>query len=73
MDYNVENLTKRIQKSKNRKKTVTNIIYSVLIVFFIINIVFVIQNILNSNKVPNLFGYKTFSIVTRKYGTNNRN
>lgn len=73
MDYNVEKLTKKIQKSKKRKRTLNNCICIILIVFFIVNIIFVIQNMVNPNKVPNLFGYKTFSIVTRKYETNNRN
>lgn len=64
MKYNVDNLTKKITKSKNRKKVLSSVIYLVLILFLIINIILVLQSTFNSQKVPNLFGYKTFSIIT---------
>lgn len=64
MKYNVDDLTKKIKKSKNRKKVLSSIIYLVLIIFLILNIILVLQSTFNSQKVPNLFGYKTFSIVT---------
>lgn len=70
MRYNVEDLEKRIQKNKNRKKILSTIIYIILVVFLIINTIFVMQTIVNSQKVPSIFGYKSFSIVTRKHGTN---
>lgn len=71
MKYSIENLTKKIEKNKNRKKIVSNLIYIVLVFFLIINIILVVQSLFNSQKEPNLFGYKCFSIITRKYGTNN--
>lgn len=71
MRYNTEDLSKRIEKKKKRKKLINNIIYIILIFFFIINIIILIQNTTNPKKIPNLFGFKTFSIVSRKYGTYN--
>lgn len=71
MRYNADDLSKKIEKKKKRKKLINNVIYFVLIFFFIINIIILIQNTANPKKVPNFFGYKSFSIVSRKYGTYN--
>lgn len=64
MKYNEEKLSKKIQNSKTRKTVISNVIYVILIVALIINIVLVFQTMINTQKVPNLFGYKSFSIVT---------
>jgi len=68
MRYNVDDLSKRIGKKKNRKKRIGQIIYIVLVFFFIINIALVLQSTFNPKKVPNILGYKAFTIITRKYG-----
>ena len=65
MKYNVDNLSKKIKKSKARKRVISNIIYVILIILLTINIFLVLQSTFNSQKVPNIFGYKTFSIITR--------
>ena len=70
MKYNIDNLTKKIQKSKKRTKVISFFIYSILTIYLIINIIMVVQTTINPEKVPSILGYKSFSIITRKYGTN---
>lgn len=65
MNYNTEDLSRKIEKKKKRKKIINNVIYCILIFFFIINIIILIQNTANPKKVPNFFGYKSFSIISR--------
>lgn len=64
MKYNVENLSERIKKKKNRKKIISNTFFVILVLFLIFNIIIVVQTTFNSKKVPNIFGYKAFSITT---------
>ena len=64
MKYNEEKISKKIKNSKTRKRVISNIIYVVLVTALIINLVLAFQTLINPQKVPNLFGYKSFSIVT---------
>lgn len=64
MKYNQNKLSKKIENSKTRKTVISNIIYVILVLALIINIVLVFQSMINTQKVPNLFGYKSFSITT---------
>ena len=64
MDYNVENLTKKISKSKKRKNIINNFAYVILIIYLVINVILIIQTTITPKKVPSIFGYKTFSIVS---------
>lgn len=64
MKYNQAELSKKIESSKTRKRVISNSIYIILVIALIINIVLVFQTMINTQKVPNLFGYKSFSITT---------
>lgn len=64
MKYNQDELSKKIESSKTRKRVISNSIYIILVIALIINIVLVFQTMINTQKVPNLFGYKSFSITT---------
>ena len=64
MKYNEEKISKKIKNRKTRKRVISNIIYVVLVTALIINLVLAFQTLINPQKVPNLFGYKSFSIVT---------
>ena len=52
-------------------KIISVILYIILIPILIFNFTLIIKSIINPNEPPDFFGYKSFVIMSRKYGTNN--
>ena len=62
--YTTDEITKKLNW-KNKIKKIKHIIFSIILIVSFICICFLLVNkVLKPNQVPNLFGYKSFIIVS---------
>ena len=64
MQYTDEAIEKRKHKVQIAKKTVSIIVYLIIIPLLIYNISLMIQAVANPNKTPSFFGIKTYTIIS---------
>lgn len=64
MLYNDEAIAKRRKKEKNIKRTITVIVYIILVPLLIYNISLIFQAISNPRQTPSFFGIKTYVIIS---------
>ena len=62
--YTDEEIAKRVKRKKTRKKIIDIIFYPIIAIIVLVNIVLLVQKLKYPNKIPNLFGYKVFAIVS---------
>lgn len=68
MEYNLENITAKIEKKKKINKFIKTIISIILILIFLINAKLLYYN-LNGDKTPKILRYVFFQYYIRQYGT----
>lgn len=64
MLYTEDAIIKRKEKNAKRKKIVVTIVYILLLPLLIYNVTLIFKSIINPNKTPDFFGYKTYVIVS---------
>ena len=64
MLYTEEAIIKRKEKNTKRKKIVVTIIYIILVPLLLYNITLIFKSLINPNKTPDFFGYKTYVIIS---------
>ncbi len=64
MLYTEEAIIKRKEKNSRRKKIVVTIIYIILVPLLLYNITLIFKSLINPNKTPDFFGYKTYVIIS---------
>ncbi len=62
--YTEYEIKKKLNKKKHIAKIFKSIFYPIIIVILLSNLWLVIQKLKEPNKIPNLFGYKAFSILS---------
>ncbi len=62
--YKIEKMQKERQRIYTIVKVVSVILYMILIPIIIFNFTLIIKSFINSNEIPDFFGYKTFVIVS---------
>ena len=68
MIYTNENISKRKKRNERIKRIFAIIVYIVVIPLLCYNISLIIQAVVNPDETPSFLGYKTYVIVSRKYG-----
>ena len=68
LEYNLENITAKIEKKKKINKFIKTIISIILILIFLINAKLLYYN-LNGDKTPKILRYVFFQYYIRQYGT----
>ena len=69
--YKIDKVQKQSKRIHIIGKTISIIIYIILIPIIIYNFTLIVKSFIRPNKTPDFFGYKNFIIVSRKYETNN--
>ena len=64
MLYTEEAILKRKEKINKRKKIIITIVYIILIPLLIYNVTLIVKSLIQPNKTPDFFGYKTYVIVS---------
>ena len=62
--YTEREITQKLNKKKRITKVFKYIFYPIIILILLCNLWLIIQKLENPNKIPSLFGYKTFSILS---------
>lgn len=62
--YTQEEITKKLNRKKIRNRIIKIMFYPIIILILISNITLIIQKITNPERIPDLFGYKAFIIVS---------
>lgn len=68
--YQINQVQKEKQRIQIIGKVISVILYIILIPMIIFNFTLIIKSFMNPNKTPDFFGFKSFVIVSREYGTN---
>ena len=69
--YKIDKVQKENKRIHIIGKVINIILYIILIPIIIFKFTLIIKSFINPNQTPDFFGYKSFVIVSRKYGTNN--
>ena len=64
MNYDTKEISKRIEKENKRKKYLRKFFYIGIVLLFLYSLLGAICMLETSNKVPSVFGYKIFSIIS---------
>lgn len=62
--FTEKEISKKLNRKKARNKVVRTIVYLIIILILITNIILLVQKIQNPQKIPSIFGYKTFIITS---------
>ncbi|MBR6034184.1 MAG: hypothetical protein IKP28_05590 [Clostridia bacterium] len=57
------------EKKEQIKYILIRVLYIIIVPIIIYDFILIAQTMINPYKTPNVFGIKTFNIVSRKYGT----
>lgn len=63
--YKISKINKEVKRANIFKRILEIILYIIIIPIIIFNFIMIIESVIQPNNTPNLFGYKSFVIVSR--------